>query len=707
MPIVGTTKFLGYTSKPDFKVDDLGLGSRCENLIINKGDLCNHPYPIDDLSISSEQTTVIIFKASYLGAVPHIYFFENPRLNPADSIGVLNRSNLNGTGIQVFDDLNSLFSPWLNFFSPHKMNLFIFGDTIYILGDISEIGDNFIQDRQYRMLRSFEDPETPNDIIPSLMSIGQPSKAEWAGTDAHASDEALPAGTYSIACSFIFESEKGTDIDEGLSANWLKGLFSLESNATIWDSGEGDAIDGDIASLKAWRINVYLPTDIIGADIDSTYNMEEFFHSNLGTSKRIAIGVYAKLETETIWTYIGAYYPTSGIITDGDEHYVIITLADRVDSENDTEHFTSNTNLPAQFTGYSIRKRCSQMCYFRGRIYSNKFDEHELGNKLQISLLYNELFIRYQTFGHSLRDSEQLANNLPNYVDENLGTNIGPKGSVTGLIEFLGQLIIFKDDSTWVLTDDILVGELRKLFNVGCCNIKSGDAYCILNNILYFVDWTGIYAYTGDGHPIKISENITEELDEIDKERYSGCRLEADPKYNLVYLIFPHIDVNEFVKLKTYIFHPNEGGVWTKLLNSFSGYALDSSCSSLVLYEQDRYLNFPGKFLKLGDLNEPSNYDPINFVWISSLIEYPSSDYKKHWKELIFQQRFNNTEPMRFNIGSLAVRPDTVILSEIEDILSTHIGENSKDLKIILQTTTDQPFRINGFTLEAIVRGQR
>ena len=72
--------------------------------------------------------------------------------------------------------------------------------------------------------------------------------------------------------------------------------------------------------------------------------------------------------------------------------------------------------------------------------------------------------------------------------------------TITGLITYLGQLFIFKETKTYVLTDDIQVASLRTIFeDVGCVNVRGGHGYIVADDKLFFVskNWN-LYMFDGN-----------------------------------------------------------------------------------------------------------------------------------------------------------------------------------------------------------------
>ena len=46
MPVVRAKNFKGYTSKSDALIDHPEVAPDCDNVIVNKGDLCNIPHAV-------------------------------------------------------------------------------------------------------------------------------------------------------------------------------------------------------------------------------------------------------------------------------------------------------------------------------------------------------------------------------------------------------------------------------------------------------------------------------------------------------------------------------------------------------------------------------------------------------------------------------------------------------------------------------------
>lgn len=672
MPTVGTNKFLGFSSKPDKIMPNVGIGSDCHNVIINEGDLCNHPYTVEEISWGDDLERLIsIFKLKS--------FTENFKfIFRSDGFLIYLDKNNN---VNSFEVLMGFYGEYLTteinqFHRAVNGNFFSFGNVIYLLGSFLRYPNFYKNHRLYRMLRIYETGVV--DLRPNFGLVGcaQPAKVEHFS---YAASSPLDAGEYSFACTFVFNSDFDT-LTYNSSTSYLSGN-DLESNATIWDSGNVTFNGSNTEVLK-----VYLPK--IYANLPRTINIHETF-SNLYAGERIiAVGVYAKLDVEEEYKFVGFFKPTANIATDNDREYYI-----KVNIDSRTAGQAFSTTKFARITGHSVRQVCTQMASYRGRIYSNKFDyPYRLSNELQVSPLYHEEFLLANQHRLDLNLSQSQAENIPNYVDENQNKYIGDSKALTGLIEYLQQLVLFKEDSMWVLTDDILIGEVIKIFNVGCCNILGGHGYDILDSILYFVDWTGVYAYSGQTDPIDISEPIKELLAKIDKDRYSYCRLKADNKYNLLYLTFPHGAGMHTEEIPTYIYHPKEGGAWTKI----------DPASSLILYQEERWLNRRNSLEKLGLLNDEA-LGLIRLFWQSGLLTVPDQVLKKHWKQLRLQTQYNKSK-----IGLQVVDKDDHVLKGIDTFQKDmHIGMTMEEIFVAIKLHLSFPFRINGFNIDVHLRGRR
>ncbi len=663
MPTIGSNSVKGFSSKPDKILGDPGLGQDCDNVIINKGDLCNHPHVIKQL-VTAGRKLAHIFS-------DHRFFVESG----GSFIAVTSEDVIVSFGTFIVS-----FSPYTYLTSfAYNGNFFNFGSISYFLGDLRR---RPLKKLLYRSIRSYfyrpqnadGEPSASGVMIAALTSIGQPDRVRFDSVGS--ADNALDAGDYSVACSFIYDS--GTrDYDDGENAKFLNHGFSLESNATIWESG-----DKALSGSNGFKLKVFLPrtkTQSIG--IDPNHNMLEPFNSLYSEEKKIRVGVYIKAKEETAFKYLGTF-PTGVVdIIDG-ENYVEVDLTGSQSS-------TLNSNLIALTTGHSIRKPCTAMMNFQSRIYSNELgDDVSLNNNIQVSSSYQSEFLRYSTSGTGLtiEESNKLADNIPNYIDENLNFPVGDSSSVTGLIEFLGQLIIFKESETWTLTGDFLLGGiLRKLFDPGCVNVEGGKGYVILESVLYFVAWDGVYAYTGDARPIKISEAIGEKLKEIPADIYKFCRLEQDSQYKLLYLSFPD---SEF---PTFIFHPSESGAWTQLT--------DPEIDSFITFKKDRWLNTETGFNKLGTL-EDSQLSTIlttpKMSWTSGLLTVPDQRYKKHWNDLRLQGQVEDDIVIEVN-------GEESTLTELKE----HLGITAEELTLKLSLETTNSFRINGFNIDVHLRGRR
>ncbi len=112
-------------------------------------------------------------------------------------------------------------------------------------------------------------------------------------------------------------------------------------------------------------------------------------------------------------------------------------------------------------------------------------------------------------------------------------SNIGAPGDFTGCVSYRGYIIFFKENCIVIVS-----GNLPSSFTVtqiNCSGVMKGseDSIAIVNNVLYYHSPNGIMAYTAEGMPQLISQNIGKRL----------YRVKAGKNHNKLY-VFSRIMVN-------------------------------------------------------------------------------------------------------------------------------------------------------------------
>jgi len=404
---------------------------------------------------------------------------------------------------------------------------------------------------------------------------------------------------------------------------------------------------------------------------------------------------------------------TSPVDTYPGEPFVQVTLgASQGDFPNDDTPGTNmddivNSALIAVVSGRVVPPPSRHAIVFKKRVYYAPVAPSELDPLPQWAL------------NHMQYSAQLIAGNgiEGNYIEDFI--NIGDESSgITGFVEYLGQLIIFKQKETWVLTDDILTGSIRKLFSGwGCVNRNGGHGYLVVGAMLFFVDASGVYSWAGEGNPQKISEAIKEDLDAIPRyvsnpllDRYGYARLSYDPQYNLIYLTFPKVTPEQEV-LPTFIFHLNEGGAWTKMKGDLiiAGEANTlHQLSKVILAESgNRYLLSERKFMRLGKLDHSPSpaFVWTKATWTGSILDGGVSARKKHWKFM--------------NISSDSVQGlTTKLVNQNGGVTQTlvvgdgnnrvKIGRHLNELGVQFEPVNETaPFRIHNYELDIHLRGRR
>lgn len=678
MPIVRAKNFKGYSSKADDLIDHPEIGQDCANIIINKGDICNLPRAVSQIDTRNMPYLSTFYVAPDTWLL--ILLYDN-----GDIYAVEKGDDTLATGFLSGEDLLEL---WPHSFDPTNEtikygNVFQFGDWLYIYANTSayfeEPGpytERF--ERMFRIKFEYDKSSDSIDIYSMLVGIRAPIELIFNGNPGTGI-----TGTYSFAFSFV--TNKGNIIilkDNTISLH----PDDIESDPII-DTAEQSL------SNQSIKYKIYFPKGETGPEpipfLDNSVNGPGL------------IAAYAKTPEEQLFSFIGYFVYTS--------EPVFNTQKNLWCSEFIIDTVSQNTARILEIYGKKPPKVGLHNCYFKDRMY-NSVIKAEYGlyysdaysqqfvkikrNTLQVGRLFHDEFSA-SPFNISQHDLARLdAYRIPNYIE--LEESIGSDDyGITGLIEFLDQMIIFKENETHLLTDDIQIGQLIKIFDIGCVNTNGGRGYIVVNNILYWVAQDGVYAWDGGGNPLKISEPIQEDLSALDLKY---AKLSADTKYGLVYLTFINDDSKGFV------YHYNEEGAWTKLTNYLVYIETDPDGNVWFGY-------FSGTITKLGTIDDvglATNEDEVPF-WESGLLTLGDDVRKKQWKEFTLetQTKLDSSKTIDFVIKD---EDGTEIVSTSSNTKKKmHLGIYKENLtiRINLNNFTVYPFRINGYSITAKPKGRR
>lgn len=704
MPKQFIKNFLGYSSSPEAVFDNPSVGSDCANILIQQGDIVNFPYDVYEnidevLKMGKNRVMTLVnnFKKNQAiaGVSKFILFVVDNRVN-----GVPVEDKTFVLGEIINDELNELSN--LSY-PPYRSETSKLNDYGANFRDIEQI--NFIQLEEwtfvlYGRFRFIEDTTKPGTFIrePSSMIRIKGSRIEPLGIHAPVDVEVTSSGTgdlngiYDFAFSIFREKirePRPPDTITGFQSGYVELDDSVESNALIMseaDSGVESVINADSTIFK-----IILRDGFIG-------------------TRDTHVNIYAREKnTQDLYYFIGSYInpqiswtpSQNGTIVSFTLNWNAITTPNTLKQLQDFGRTAPlGTTIPI-VGSHNVPFACFHAAFYKRKMYYSSTNEPL--NLLQISMArpldavstgkYAAYIEKFEFIG---KDSELI----------------------TGLIEYQGQLIIFKETETYVLTDDIEIGTVRKLFNVGCVNVKGGKGYIIIENILYFVSQFGIYKFDGS-ELVNIGEIIKEDLQEIPRHKYSMARLGHDSRYNLLYLTFPS-DVEI-----TFVYNYNEG-VWTKLTGdtAFQQIIVDQSVNDKI------WVNRLDKVSRLGLITDAGS-DQISRLWFwkSSIFDATDFNKLKHWRyaSVEMPQEFDDSHTVDFEYNN--EQNNGSILNEI--IAKTKpIGMHSRGLMIKLKNNrvtsavtpgppqlpvlipfinkfTYQPFRITGLSIDAHIKGKR
>lgn len=725
MPPITIKKFLGYNTKPDKLLNNPAIGSNCENIIINDGDLCNMPYAkrFMDLTFNSPHKHLAIFYTLkefdlLVLLASHAMPPSNLIIGDIDGLGSILAVPINIEKFSGFDFKygTTLHSEYAHV--PTDGNFVKVGDWIFLLGQYSIFNidkKNSLNTIIPKMpkIRFFQITISGNPVnsaILSIIGLSPPVKISETATDTKVSEFSYdwPTSTWDIAITFITDIHNGnTFSDRRLSTDttgttWFTktSLDDIESNATI------------LGVTRTWNVTDQVP--LIRVYLPLNFNLEFALRS-------LKLGVYVKRSDQTEHTFIG--YTTNisaATIKDDDEQFfegklisnayvdIVLDIPDpnNVQDLNRVIPITGDAGpipgahdapLPA-LHGAFYNQRMYYLSIVPDRIHEEAEGRvfQSPSNRVQISNL--------------TPDGEDETGRYANYIarEEFVGNS---NEGLTGCIEFLSQLIIFKESSTWVFTSDLITGggSIRLLFKdaIGGIGKFGGHAYATHNDVLYWGNFNGIYAYSGDNRPVRISDAIQEDLNKLvkfDRSRYQYMRMSFDHRYGLLYITFPvgakSTDITDW---PSFIFHTEEGGAWTRVSKSQAILSVVTDSKNRVYFSRRQRLEELG-FLEDTGINERRAF------WQSSMITMGQQQNDKHWQ----YAKVFISEDLASQISLGVSLSDGQGKLKAFDILSPRkilkIGRYSKGLIFGIfpvNNLTSQPFRINGFEIQAHVKGRR
>lgn len=690
MAIIRAKNFRGYSSKADDLIDQPEIAQDCDNVIINKGDICNIPHEIGQINTENFIKIVGFYRTKYP--------YEQSFLVYMGVGGTLYAYNI---AEGLWGDFNFAYFNWFD----------------YIRVRNSEVSSYFVAYSLFNFhLGKYI--QTGNWLYHFAHTGNRMLKCQFSSTQNTVSIKASLIGMNSLAAVVADGNGSGSAYSSG---NW-DFAFSIVSNSTTKHMGDATPYEGYAIGDE----NEFLEEDdiesqaiIYGTDrslsndpkfkIYLKWGQQEFEPQVLQSTTPL-IAVYAKQSDEIEYRFVGYFVVNGNWTRETTEGIYNGLYYNTVTVTNATQH----TWRVAPTVGYRVPEPCNHVCFFKGRYYFNTIARtiqvwnpstggyqtiKTPQNILQVSHHYNEA---YSLSGYAISDPSKAARiawKCINYIDDTKNQPVGTdRESLCGMVEFLGQMVVFKETETYILTDDIETGELVKIFDVGCVSRYGAKAYIVINNILYWGARDGIYMWDGSNRPVKISEAIEEDLKDIDENLYPYMNMGFDPRYGLLYITFVGGDI-------AFIFHYNEEGKWTKRQNTyFTGVVND--------FDGNVWFNERAVISKRGTLNDDGLYvDSVRVPYWKTTLQTLGDDIRiKHWKEFVLETRetFDDSLSVPATV-SYDINDET---KTIDDTTSKrcHLGiyDERLEVKFTLSSYfTRKPFRISGFSISAIPRGRR
>jgi len=697
MPRVKVRKFKGFDASESLIVSS-NVASSCENVLIDRGDLCNLLHPRLDKTPPPPSVWGDIIGMYHLSSLysinnkgkflPGIFVYEGSGAYyrtllaselPLDITEVLQLD------VSILDGYEFVWSKaYPNNLAipafPTFGNFVRVGDWILHLGQfqsIEETEDGFPKPRMFRhqMYQDFNSGEFFNKF--RFIGVHPPDRTVFESGNG-AGD--IIENDYDVAFSFVIvnhidEVDGNTPVE-----NDVLGFDDIESNITV--AGEQDLSAG----FESVTYRVYLPR--------SAGVSYQFFEPSEASTR--IVGIYARRVDQEHYYFLQYVEVDGDPIADGDELFYEVTVTK---TEEDLTRIGAQTDIIPISGAHDVPKAANHGIFFKNRLYTN------------VLQLTEQNLVQYSQLP---KDNDPNAGRYVNYIEGQFPVG-KPRERCSGFVEQFGQLIIFKESETWVLTDDILFGELRILFpNRGSVNRDGGGAYISHDNVIFWVDKDGVYAYNGSEEPRRISDPIQKELDRINRVNYNRCRLSVDPRYNHLYLTFPKspiVDVDEeIIDIPTYIYHIDESGdVWTKTspiygLEQVIATSIEAEdVQGNIESERTVYYVKKDRLLIMNPIEKDSDLiDTLIWSWRSGILFMGDEAKRKHFRLLNLI--------VKTVIENITYR----LLDDVDNVLSTenkkeewHIGVKKERIKFEMGQITGKAFRIGGFDIVASLLGVR
>jgi len=659
MPAIEVSRFKGLYNKVDGIIDDPAFADNCRNIVIYEGDICNMPYLTKEIPGEigfDERITFHYFNDNiFLVKINKEFVFLKRRGEFIDFVGSTGGSNyVDALPKQIIVFSNQTIGKLIQ---PGKW-LIVTG----LFGNYKEISDDgeVVLPLMFRMRHNFS-TVAPESNIPRIMPLGLlPPRLLQRGFITSGNLN----GDMAFAFSFVTLRDRITDFsDTILYGDDIESNVIEETNTVLYQNGKVN-------------FRLFLPQDYISLP-----------------EGRFGFGIYSRLPEEGnfhLWKYVVS---DKTIFNDlGTGSYLKLAI-----DETPTRDLTLVAPQAGTEESHDVPRPAFHADFFRGRMYYASLPAKFVSVRIDIETK-NRLEISQTT---SVTD-----NNIDRQISYILTHVLVGKDSerITGVINYGGQLIIFKETEIWVLTNDILEGGIIRLLfsNRGCISIGQNRAYLVADRKLFFLDQDGLYVWTGEGEPIRISDPIRTFLTSLRRKDYVVAHLSIDPRYNLLYLAFPSEE--------GYIYNYKENA-WTVVDRSQSPLELvienprGLGRTEIILRGRDMTILKYGPRIKTGFLNaidqDTSEDLKINWFWKTVKLNLGKQGKKKHWK--FFRIESESELPQ---LDHNYIFPELISVLEIG--LENHLGIHSKNLQIKFgQEGTKKAFRINGYELEAHLEGRR
>lgn len=664
-------QFTGYSSQADQLLIDPSKLSQALNICINKGAICNLPYPKETASFGLN-----VFSWADNGGREKLgvfYLIDSiPWLMVYDATGQIYISKFSifeGNPFQqvIFDfssfehfgnfntDINYKVSVILPNNIPISGNLLQIGPYIYQLAQLGELNIRPIP----RMIKFRQISNTNQTRI--LGVIGQKS---FASVSVISTDIGSITGTFDYAFTLATGDSNDDDFATELTSE------DIESNAIAI----GTASDYTSNNI---RIRGYFqPGETTAGPL-----LDEVQKGHI-----YKIGIYSRSSSQGFYYFTN--YQTYSIEQEGVDEIgsYVEFIIDNLTAQNLTKTAPGIGDSPQR----GVPNPSVHAVEFKSRLYYANLQSNQLE--------YSQVFLDDSPFKIESQ-----------YVEgaELIG---GDEEHLSGLIVYLGQLIIFKTNSTYVLTDEITQGQIRQLFNRGCVNANGGKAYVIIDDILYFLDVTGLYAWNGQNDPIRISMDIDEDLRNVKEKQYKYARLTFDERYKHLYLTFPkaHLDTDEQSDIGCFIYHygelqENGLGVWTKM-------TVDTQLSQILTAPNgDVYYNRRKRLERMGFIEDETVLDTGGRIWAwqTGILDFGHPIIDKHIRHLyMYLHGFIDTD--QYALGYTlkeTFKPDQLLSDIITAKDQVRLGFTAQKMILSMNSysssTTRRAFRIGGYDIVA------